>query len=290
MSTHSQNGHLPPFAWSGETLWDKTLLTYTRRVPDHPLKTRFIRLLLRSIYAHGMNVRSPQGTTLKIDVQDFIGERILREGAYEPISLARASALMSQGGVFVDAGANFGLYTCTLGLLPDVRCIAIDAHAAAFTQLKHNVELNPGISADLVNVALSSSSGIKGLELPRRDNLGMARISDGGPPSHYVATATLSDVLELFEPGPIRLLKIDVEGHELEVFRGLDWAGEFRPDHILMEFTDEIRTKWQTPRQCLQFLREHGYAPYTVDGDPYQEGIRVPEDNLWLKSVQRRAE
>ena len=277
-----------PFSWSGDTLAADALLRYVRRVPDHPLKTRLVNRCLKHGFTHGMRVSSPRGAKLSIDVNDFIGARIVREGAYEPKSLARALSVMSDGGVFVDIGANFGLYTCTVGSLEGVRCIAVDASARAFSALQKNVELNTALNVDLVNVALAAAPGVRGLVLPRSDNLGMTRVEESEDATSFVGSLTLSNLLEFFRPDGIRLLKIDVEGYELEVFRGLDWDGPFRPMHVIMEFTDQIRTTSQTTRECLGFLRERGYEAFTVDGAPYRDETEVPEDNLWFSSTGGR--
>jgi FkbM family methyltransferase len=233
-----------------------------------------------------MKVQSATGTRLDIDIQDFIGSRILREGAYEPLSLARAVDLMSSGGVFVDVGSNFGLYTCTVGMRPGVTCLAVDPSAEAFSALQKNLALNPGVTAYLAHVAVANTGFLTRLEFPREDNLAMARVSEASlrdGSGYLVATTTLAEVLRHFQLDKIKLLKIDVEGYELQVLRGLDWSSSFRPVNIIMEFTDEIRTTYQTKEQCRAFLEERGYCAYTVEGTPYERGAPVPEDNLWFR-------
>jgi len=50
---------------------------------------------------------------------------------------------MRGGGLFVDIECNFGLYTVALGLLPGVRCIAIDGSFVALAEILMNLKLNP---------------------------------------------------------------------------------------------------------------------------------------------------
>src|SRR5262249_51916936 len=76
----------------------------------------------------------------------------------------------------------------------------------------------------------------------------------GGRAGHAidVPVRTLDDVLaEAQAPRPLDLLSVDVEGHEIEVLRGFDFA-QWRPRLILLE--DHV-----TDLAKHRFMRRNGY-------------------------------
>jgi len=109
--------------WRGGNRSSSMLLAYIRG-QDHPARVRVIDFLLAHAFPNGVAVENSLGGGMRLRPNDFITRLILWEGQYEGESLALAVRLLQEkGGVFVDAGANRGLYTCTLGVLPGVRCI-----------------------------------------------------------------------------------------------------------------------------------------------------------------------
>ena len=104
-----------------------------------------------------------------------------------------------------------------------------------------------------------------------------------------IACVSLNDVLGRIKPQPpIRLLKIDVEGHELEVFKALDWFGPFRPENIISEFNPSLLLRANhSPEEFLKFFDENDYEPLTITGEPFRNALPPPEENIWLRS--RRA-
>jgi hypothetical protein len=81
-----------------------------------------------------------------------------------------------------------------------------------------------------------------------------------------------------------------VEGHELEVFKGLDWCGPFRPENIISEFNPSLLLRANhSPEEFLKFFEENGYDALTINGEPFRNELAPPEENIWLRSRQSRA-
>ena len=96
------------------------LLAGCRRTPYIRGKGRIFQGLAASLFRGKLQVRKSLGARLRIDPSDYIGRTISFEGTFEPKSLARATAIMREGGVFLDIGCNFGLNTMALVVLPCV--------------------------------------------------------------------------------------------------------------------------------------------------------------------------
>lgn len=277
----------PATRWDGHGLRDRLLVGYARVVPPHPSKIRLFRWLAGHCFPTGLRVTNPQGVHLVVDPLDYIGHEICFSGAYEPASVALARRLLEGGGTFLDVGANFGLYTCPMAAVPGVRCVAVDASALAFVKLQRNLGLNATGPVESVNVALGTERSLVRLETPVAGNLGTTRVAAGetepGTRSDWVAAMPLDELLRSLSVERIRLMKIDVEGYEFAVFGGMDFSAGYRPDNIIMEYSDRILPEAAHLQDCFALLSGHGYRPFSVTGAPFTGTLPLPEENLWWR-------
>jgi len=214
--------------WRGDVFGAQLLLAFCRRFPSFRGKGSLYRWIASLCFQGDLPLKSVTGARFRIDAADFIAREIAFEGYYEPQSIALAMKIMGSGGVFVDVGCNVGLYTISVGSLPGVRVVAIDGSFVALARLSQNLKRNPGISAEIVSCALGAGNSVECFELPLHGNLGTTKVVDPtrerSPSRFWVASARLQYLLERFAPCRIRLLKMDVEGSELALFRGLDFG------------------------------------------------------------------
>ena len=274
--------------WDGATPLSSVLLSYARHLPGHPAKVRVIRALASLLFGSSLPVRNAAlGVTLTIDPRDYIGHAITYTRAYEPRSLALAVRLMRGGGAFVDVGANFGLYTIPLASLAGVTCYGIDASFVALTRLQANVARNGLTNVRIVTGALSRRETWVELSTPET-NLGATRIVEAASSKHgrefWARAGTLQSLLEATGAPAPELLKIDVEGHELQVLEGLDWQGVFRPRHVLVEFDPD---GFPGARDAAAFLADRGYTARTVEGELAAFEKTPVESNLWFADATR---
>jgi len=136
--------------------------------------------------------------------------------------LMNLCALLSDGDTFVDIGANIGIFSSVMAraalLRENVRVIAFDADPSTAARLKVNADrhgftaINAGISdhESRATFVRGSASHIT-TQLDRKNE-------------HSIASETFEiecKPLSSFEiPGKSLILKIDVEGMELEVLKG----------------------------------------------------------------------
>jgi FkbM family methyltransferase len=120
--------------------------------------------------------------------------------------------------VFIDVGANIGLYTCVLGRAQVApRLVAFEPDGQNFARLSENIERNglAGVAA-VRPVAAGAARGTASLVPGTPENSGLPRLDDDGLVT--VEVIALDDELDI-RNGTI-CIKIDVEGYELEVLAG----------------------------------------------------------------------
>jgi FkbM family methyltransferase len=256
--------------WIGRTPLSRLLLP--NLTLEDPRRARYVSAALSLLYPDGVPVQSSDGIKLNINHRDHIPLKLLREEMYEPLTIALAQKITAEGGVFIDAGANVGLHAICVAANPKVRCIAIEPFPENLSSLRNNVILNH-LPIEVLPFALDSSPGIVELSPDLLSNLGMVRIKEHHDyPSVKVEAKTLKDVFSTYGiSGPIKLLKLDVEGHELRALMGIDWSFGPKPSNIIVEFFDDDHRG-----PLCEYLEERGYVGRTVLGVPLCE---IPDDN-----------
>lgn len=274
--------------WGGDSIGARLLLAYWRRFPAHKGKQRLSRWIIKWMFRNEFRVRTAWGSRIMIDPNDYIGNRIGFTGGYEPKSVALAARIMAKGGVFVDLGCNFGLYSMVAGAAPGVECVAIDASFAALNKFANNLKLNPGVHATIVASAVSSERALNWFATPEHNNLGATRITEkrtnGDAQGFWMAGTDLESILRQTVTGRVRLLKADLEGFELTVFRNFDFDGRFRPENILVECDP---TCFKNARECFEYLKQKGYVARNIEGTAVDSCDLLPELNVWFEDGRK---
>jgi FkbM family methyltransferase len=168
--------------------------------------------------------------------------------------------MISPGDWVLDIGANIGHYTVRFSELvgDQGRVISFEPVPDTFELLAANVALLPNRNITLINAAASDATKVVGIEIPKfldtgLDNYYTAHLSDASSKLNVLCIAL--DFLSL--PPSIRLVKIDAEGHEMPVLRGMRGLLERdRPILIVEDNTPEV----------LDFLRGLGYSHGKIEG------------------------
>lgn len=153
----------------------------------------------------------------------------------------RLSAMVSSGDWVIDVGANVGHYTMRLASLvgSSGRVLALEPVPETFALLVANAALAPHENITLINAAASERTEVAGVTIPKYvetglDNFYLARLSQADAPLQALCVSI--DSLSL--PHRVALAKIDTEGHELAVLRGMEEI--LRRDHprLIVEDND----------------------------------------------------
>jgi FkbM family methyltransferase len=176
-------------------------------------------------------------------------------GTYERAKVSRVQASLKPGDVFYDVGAHAGIYSLAAARAVGERgtIVAIEPNPINGAHFARHMELNQIKSVRLLAAAAS-------------DTVGSATFSHG--PNSYegrlqpqgqlaVETIRLDDI----QPAP-SVMKIDVEGHEVNVLRGAE--------HILDRNRPTVFVATHDPQsraQCIQILEAHDYQVRWLDAN-----------------------
>lgn len=215
---------------------------------------------------------------------------ILQDLYYEPRLMYFLEDYLCPGHTFVDVGANIGIYTLlALRGIPPSNICAIEANQTVFAKLERNCRLNGGEGLHLINVAALDRDGEFVFDAVDDDCEGRV-VPDtrafNGPPVRTVPALTLRNILRRanLPIGGSMLIKIDVEGGEIDVVRGLDPTPEQAPiimvDHFTRTFTEFMQTKGYRPFRYVREGRDRKLVPMDVHAPEEHGAIFVREDGF----------
>ncbi|MEL7100004.1 MAG: FkbM family methyltransferase [Pseudomonadota bacterium] len=151
--------------------------------------------------------------------RDIIQSQHLNGRFYEAAELADLARIFPRGGVFVDIGANIGNHTLWAALfMGAARVIAFEPNPKAVDLLVPNVMINGiGDVVDLSHLGLGlGAQASSGFGLERTPgNLGATKLEAG---AGYLRVERADGLLRDQTPD---MIKIDVEGMEMDVLSGL---------------------------------------------------------------------
>ncbi len=168
-----------------------------------------------------------------------IGQSLARYGEWAEDEIALLSPYLPEGGVALDVGANVGVHSIAFAkrVGPAGHVIAIEGQPAAFTLLAHNIVANglSGVVTALPLLAGANEALVGHAVTPITDNVGAKSffsdvhgkdIHGNAVSSYALLTGRIVNVkLALIPLNDLNLdrcdlIKIDVEGMEIDVLNG----------------------------------------------------------------------
>jgi FkbM family methyltransferase len=164
------------------------------------------------------------GGTVVVGWDEVVGRHILREGTFEPAELAAALTCVRPGDNVIDVGANIGLLTVPLAraVTPDGMVVAVEPLPGNVGRLRANLARNGLDAVHIVEAAAGRADGRATLHTAGDPAFGSLReiVKYRTSGDLDVALRSLDSLWCELGRLPISLVKIDVEGAELDVLAG----------------------------------------------------------------------
>ncbi|MDQ0463130.1 FkbM family methyltransferase [Caulobacter ginsengisoli] len=256
----------------------KALLRGPRFRGRHRLENLLRRMLMPP-------VDTVDGVRMELDPQEWLQIHMLAGQPTEPATTALFRRLLKAGDTYIDIGAHVGFHALAAAQCvgPTGRVLAVEPQPYNCAKLLINSQINGLTNILVVMSAAGDSDGMIVLHDQKRND--KARLS-------VVEGAGISDVATRFEvpiqridtlherhaPGPVRLLKIDVEGYERQVLSGAAATLEVTENLVFECLPDSSP---EMVAELVATLTGAGFSLRQVDGSPWTPGGAAIEHNVW---------
>ncbi|RUA12880.1 MAG: hypothetical protein DSY82_00085 [Flavobacteriia bacterium] len=201
---------------------------------------------------------------LKLDINDWIQQNLYFLGEYEKAELTAIQKFIKKDSLFIDIGANFGLYSLFLSpYISEGQIISFEPFNQNFESLVYNIKLNKLSNIKANNYAIGDKNGVLTIYYnPKENNLGMASLEEQ-PESIQQTTKIISldEYVRTNMLNQIDVIKIDIEGFEYNALLGMKNSLKKYHPTLLIEINNNQKKK----QEILQFLKQLGYKRYFID-------------------------
>jgi FkbM family methyltransferase len=217
---------------------------------------------------------------MQVDTRDMlISPYLLLDGIWEAQITALFQKLVKPGMTFVDIGANIGYYSLLAAKLAGhtAKVYAFEPEPLNFELLRKNVIMNwftEIVRTEKVAVSDRRETAEFYVRENYRGNSSRGAVTEEHLKSLYdsmekieVQTTSLDEYFP--SPPKIDVLKIDVEGAELDAFKGMRNVLRCNPEIVIIcEWSlGQMGTAGRDPKAVLEEFRLHALRPYSVESD-----------------------
>jgi FkbM family methyltransferase len=208
---------------------------------------------LRTIDRHGIK--------MEVDISDYIGHYLYF--GFLDLSAEKLFSLCAETSIVIDVGANIG-WTALRLARKAVKGKVYGFEPDPYNQerCQENVKRNTFDNLEVFSTALGNMESTVRMELRTPSNRGGNRIAPGG-----LGGSTLVPLIRMDQAAPVNslekidLIKIDVEGYELQVLRGASGVLRKHKPILFVELDDNnLRDQGDSAGELVRFLEERGYS------------------------------
>lgn len=213
------------------------------------------------------------GYTMWIDMREYHQRAIYFYGRTLDMPVLRCvRALLRPGDACLDIGANIGVVSLLAAWLvgPGGAVVAFEPNPDIHARLRSHIEVNDLKQIDSRPHALSDHEGVLSLRVPA-NNCGAATLGEvpgryGPLRATHEVELRVGDRVDLGRASHPALVKLDVEGHETRVLRGLAGLLAREKPAVLLECNPEMLPRnGSSPAELLALMADHGYRAHVID-------------------------
>lgn len=215
------------------------------------------------------------GLKFMIYPDNDIGRVLFISGIYEPNSLLVVKSLLKPGSVFLDIGANAGVFSLAASqwVGSEGKVIAFEPSSREYRLLEENVSLNNLSNVCLEKLAISNTNGSGALQIAVGQHNGQNTLCNefayegvSSGITEAVSLTTLDQYVLEKKLSRVDLIKLDIEGAEYLAFQGAkNTLQKLRPALIFEIVKSALQKNGIDIRDLEAFLDAVGYKTYCID-------------------------
>ena len=268
---------------------------FSRKIRPIP-GSRFLIEQARHKYAarHTLNQFAPRvienfdGDLLfGVDINSPLGSWIYWHGYHGTDELMVIDRLLRQDSVVFDIGASIGQFTLFMAKrVPHGHVVALEPANTAYQQLIENVQRNDftnvttlPVGAAALNLEAELYDTFFGDDIFGVSERGTASMYKGSESAQSIGTASfrsIDDIATELNLKQVDLIKLDVEGAELEALKGAEQTLKTYQPHLVVEVGAELCARAQIkPSDLFQFLEELNYEAFLIKHGAFTQSFSV---------------
>lgn len=207
---------------------------------------------------------------------DLIQQELFFRGYFEYKETKLIEKMVGENSIFLDIGANIGWHSL-IALSRNAKVLSFEPVVSTYNHLQENIALSGKHNVLLFPFALSDSNGKVPIYATSKNNDGSNSFFTENPNSDHIEiieTRIGDEVLDTKEIVEIDFCKIDVEGAEIKVLKGLHKTLKTkRIKNIMIELNEEaLRRGGGSGLELVNLLKELGYK---INDIKYNEPINL---------------
>lgn len=215
-----------------------------------------------------VDMDTPGGGKLICNLEDWIPWNVYLHGKYQ-IEKNYEAFMMNKAkdaSVIFDVGANIGYYTIQFSNISRGNVFAFEPMSYQHDTLRKNIEINGHKNIHVMKCVVSDENRHQRVYFSGVHNTGSSSVEVETDEHEDVDAITLDDFIREEKLHSIDLIKIDVEGHELHVLKGMkDTLSQGRVKHLFMEINKKALSAGNTtPMEICSYLDGFGYFPHSI--------------------------
>lgn len=239
----------------------KLYFLYYSKFPFNKGKDFFLRRIYNILGNATFNIRS---NYFNLSPISLIDKKLILTGSYEPDLVEVIYEHIGNEDIFVDIGANIGYYSIIASKIKGSHVISFEPSSREGRKFQNNLSLNGITNVTFFSVALSNDNENRNLHIFDISNPGentfLSHTTSAG--TEPIRCYKFSNLITPFIAQKTRLIKIDVEGFEYEVLKGMETIMPFYAGSFIIEIcypfsqSDSIN-----PDLIYDWMANFGYAP-----------------------------
>ena len=267
----------------------KKMLKYYRKLPFFKGKAKLGRILFKNIINKNDSLEFTAHNNINYKIPntfESLGVELLITGIYENKIVRFLNSNIKSGDTYFDIGANIG----ALGLpivknKPNIKYIAFEASPIVFDYLKENFQINDVKNFELYNNVVHEDDN-QAMKFYQFEKYGKCSLAPTFTEEYtFVDSISLDTFCIKRNVNTINWIKIDVQGFELFVFKGLKKLLQNKKvENILFEFEP-----WEEEAAGLEkgaaqnHLLSLGYDLFDISGKKFTQIITDERTMIWAK-------